>query len=596
MAAAKLEATPSPVIPAGGVFLLGPVGDARVHAPEGFTEEQRMYYQTAYQFVTREVMPHVERLEKKDYKLLIELLRKAGDAGLLSIEIPEAYGGLDLDRTTSMLVAEAMTLFGTWSVTIGAHTGIGSLPIVFFGNDAQKEKYLPKLATAEWIACYALTESGSGSDALGAKTKAVLSPDAKHYLLNGNKQFITNAGFADVFIVFAKIDGDKFTGFIVEKTMPGLVVGKEEHKLGLRGSSTCQLAFEDCKVPVENVLGQIGKGHRIAFGILNMGRLKLGVGTTGGSKNAIGVAYNYAKERKQFGKSILEFGLIREKLARMAARTYASESMAYRTTGLIDDKLRVIEAEKGGEKANHELVIQTLEEYSIESSILKVFGSETLNFVIDEALQIHGGYGYIEDYHIERAYRDSRINRIFEGTNEINRMLVTGMLLKKAVKGQLPLMEAVQTLDAPLAAVPAGPLHAEREAAEQCKRMALTALKAAVETFGPALEERQEILAAIADVVIEAFAIESAVERTLEFDGQNPVRQALCKLFTFEAHQRAYDRARFCVCCALKGDALDKGLVSLDRWHKLAPIDPVAEREIILGGIAAVSGYPFPIR
>jgi alkylation response protein AidB-like acyl-CoA dehydrogenase len=596
MAAAKLEATSSPQIPAGGTFLLGPLGDVRVHAPESFTEEQRMYYQTAYQFVVREVMPHVDRLEKKDYPLLVSLLRKAGEAGLLSIEIPEAYGGLDLDRTTAMLVAEAMTLFGTWSVSIGAHTGIGSLPIVFFGNEAQKQKYLPKVATAEWIACYALTESGSGSDALGAKTKAVLAPDGKHYLLNGNKQFITNAGFADIFIVFAKIDGDKFTGFIVEKGMPGLIVGKEEHKLGLRGSSTCQLAFEDCKVPAENVLGQIGKGHRIAFGILNIGRLKLGVGTTGGSKNAIGVAYNYAKDRKQFGKSILEFGLIREKLARMAARTYASESMAYRTTGLIDDKLRAIEAEKGGEKANHELVIQTLEEYSIESSILKVFGSETLNFVIDEALQIHGGYGYIEDYHIERAYRDSRINRIFEGTNEINRMLVTGMLLKKAVKGQLPLMEAVQTLEAPLAAVPPGPLHAEREAAEQCKRMGLTALKAAVETFGPALEERQEILAAIADVVIEAFAIESAVERTLEFDGQNPVRQALCKLFTFEAHQRAFDRARFAVCCALKGDSLAKGLVALDRWHKLAPIDPVAEREIILGGIAAVSGYPFPIR
>jgi len=495
-----------------------------------------------------------------------------------------------------MLVAEGMAIVGTWSVSIGAHTGIGSLPIVFFGNEAQKQKYLPKSATAEWIACYALTESGSGSDALGAKTKAVLTPDGKHYLLNGNKQFITNAGFADIFIVFAKVDGDKFTGCIVEKGMPGLVVGKEEHKLGLRGSSTCSIAFEDCKVPVENVLGQIGKGHRIAFGILNVGRLKLGVGTTGGAKNAIGAAYTYAKDRKQFGKSLLEFGLIREKLARMAARTYASESMCYRTTGLVDDKLGAIAAEKGGEKASHELVIQTLEEYSIESSILKVFGSETLNFVIDEALQIHGGYGYIEEYNIERAYRDSRINRIFEGTNEINRMLVTGMLLKKAVKGQLPLMEAVQGLDSTLAPPPPGPLQAEREAAEQCKRMALTALKVAVERFGPGLEERQEILAAIADVVIEAYAIESAVERTLEFDGQNPIRQSLCKLFTFEAHQRAYDRARYGLCCALNGDELKKAMASLDRWHKLAPIDPVAEREVILGGIAAVSGYPFPIR
>ncbi|HUB08666.1 MAG TPA: acyl-CoA dehydrogenase family protein [Myxococcales bacterium] len=592
MAAATLEASPSPVVPAGGAFLLGPLAGARVHAPEGFTEDQRLYYQTAAQFMAREVMPHVERLEKKDYPLLVSLLRKAGEAGLLSIEIPEAYGGLDLDRTTSMLVAEAMTTFGTWSVSIGAHTGIGSLPIVFFGNDEQKKKYLPKLATAEWLACYALTESGSGSDALGAKTKAVLSADGKHYVLNGNKQFITNAGFADVFIVFAKIDGDKFTGFIVERKMPGLVVGKEEHKMGLRGSSTCQLAFEDCQVPVENVLGQIGKGHRIAFGILNMGRLKLGVGSTGGSKNAINLAYAYAKDRKQFGKSLLEFALIREKLARMAARTYALESMAYRTCGLIDDKLRAI----GGEKANHELVIQTLEEYSIESSILKVFGSETLGATIDEAVQIHGGYGYIEEYSVERAYRDQRINRIFEGTNEINRMLITGMLLKKAVKGQLPLMEAVQGLDAPLPAVPAGPLGAEREAAERVKRMALLALKPAVETFGPGLEERQEILAALADVVIEAFAIESAAARTLEFDAGSAVRQSLCRLFTFEARERAHDRARYALCCTLKGADLEKALAALERTRGSSPIDPVAERETIMGGIAAAEGYPFPIR
>ncbi|MHB8417422.1 MAG: acyl-CoA dehydrogenase family protein [Myxococcales bacterium] len=593
MAAAKMEASPSPLIPAGGAFLLGPLAGVRVHAPESFTEEQRMYYQTAYQFMVREVMPHVERLEKKDYPLLIELLRKAGEAGLLSVEIPEAYGGLDLDRTTSMLVAEAMTLFGTWSVSIGAHTGIGSLPIVFFGSDEQKQKYLPKLATAEWIACYALTEAGSGSDALGAKTRAVLSADGKHYVLNGNKQFITNAGFADVFIVFAKVDGDKFTGFIVERGMPGLVVGKEEHKMGLRGSSTCQLAFEDCQVPVENVLGQIGKGHRIAFGILNMGRLKLGVGSTGGSKNAINIAYAYAKDRKQFGKPLLDFALIREKLARMAARTYALESMAYRTCGLIDDKLLAV---GGDSKASHELVIQTLEEYSIESSILKVFGSETLGATIDEAVQIHGGYGYIEEYSVERAYRDQRINRIFEGTNEINRMLITGMLLKKAVKGQLPLMEAVQALAEPLPAVPRGPLQVEREAAERVKRTALFALKPAVETFGPGLEERQEILAALADVVIEAFAIESAAERTLAHDASSPVRQALCRLFTFEAQARAHERARWALCCTLKGAELEKALAGLDGLHPSAPIDPVAERETILGGIAAAGGYPFPIR
>ncbi len=591
MAVAKTEAAVPETIPTGGAFLVGPLGDAQVHAPESFTEEQRMYYQSAYQFMVREVLPHVERLEKKDYPLLVQLLRKAGEAGFLGIEVPEAFGGLDLDRTTSMLVAEAMTLLGTWSVSIGAHTGIGTLPIVFFGNDAQKAKYLPKLATGELMACYALTESGSGSDALGARTKAVLAPDGKHYLLNGNKQFITNAGFADVFVVFAKVDGEKFTGFIVERDMPGLVVGKEEHKLGLRGSSTCQLAFEDCQVPVENVLGDIGKGHRIAFNILNMGRLKLGVGATGGSKNAIGLAYTYAKDRKQFGKPILEFGLIREKLARMAARTYASESMAYRTCGLIDDKLAAI----GGEKAAHEKVIRVLEEYSIESSILKVFGSETLAQVIDEAVQIHGGYGYIEEYAIERAYRDQRVNRIFEGTNEINRMLITGMLLKKAVKGELPLMEAVGELDSPVPAA-SGPLGEERRAGELCKRMALQAMQAAVSTFGTDLEHRQEVLAAIADVVMEAFAIESAVARTLAHDAANPVRAALCRLFTAEARERAYSRARYAITCTLAGDALREGLAALGRWDAYVPWDPVADRETIIEAMEPAGGYPFPIR
>ena len=591
---AAMPDMPSAVeIPSGGSFLLGPLGAVRIHAPESFTEEQRMYYQTASQFMEREVLPHAERLEAKDYKLLVELLRKAGELGLLMIEIPEAYGGLDLDRTTSMLVAEAMTSYGSWSVTVGGHTGIGTLPIVFFGTDAQKQRYLPKLATAEWIACYALTETGSGSDALGAKTKAVLSPDGKHYVLNGSKQFITNAGFADVFIVFAKVDGERFTGFIAERSTPGMTVGKEEHKMGIRGSSTCQLLFEDAQIPVENVLGEIGKGHRIAFSILNMGRLKLGVGAAGGCKNALLLATAYAKDRKQFGKAIVEFGLIREKLARMACTVYALESMAYRTTGLIDAKLARAESGKPGE---HERVIQAIEEYAIESSILKVFGSEALTSVIDEAVQIHGGYGYIEEFPIERAYRDQRINRIFEGTNEINRMLITGMLLKRALKGQLPLLEAVANLDVEPASATPGPLSNEREAAELCKRMALVALKAAVEAFGPALEERQEILAAIADVAIEAFAIESAVARTLQFDPENPVRQAICRLFTFEARERAFERARRALCCTVQGEPLGEKLASIERWHRFVPIDPVADREIVVAAMLERGGYPFQNR
>ncbi len=589
MAVNKENAPAADSIPAGGAFLVAPLGATRVHAPESFTDDQRMYYQTAQQFMVREVLPHIDRLEKKDYPLLVSLLRKAGEAGLLSIEIPEAYGGLDLDRTTSMLVAEAMTLYGTWSVSIGAHTGIGTLPIVFFGNEAQKAKYLPKLATGELMACYALTESGSGSDALGAKTKAVLSPDGKSYILDGNKQFITNAGFADVFIVFAKVDGEKFTGFILEKGMPGLVVGKEEHKLGLRGSSTCQLSFEECRVPVENVLGEIGKGHRIAFNILNMGRLKLGVGSAGGAKNAINLAWVYARDRKQFGKAILEFGLIREKLARAVARTYAVESMAYRTCGLIDDRI----ASLGGESAAaHEQVIRVLEEYSIESSILKVYGSETLGVVIDEALQIHGGYGFIEEYPIERGYRDQRVNRIFEGTNEINRMLITGMLLKKAVKGQLPLMEAVSDLDAPLPEAPAGPLADEWRAAELIKRMALQVIQAAVTTFGMELEHHQEVLAAIADVVMEAYAIESSVARTLAHDAANPVRHAIVRLFTAEARERAFSRARYALACTLKGDDQRQAAAALAKRDEFVITDPVADRETIVTAMEPTAGYP----
>ena len=592
--AAKLEPISLADIPAGGAFLLQPLGATTIHAPESFTEEQRAYYRTARQFLEREVMPHVDRLEKKDYPLLVELLRKAGELGLLMIEIPEAHGGLDLDRTTSMLVSEAMTTYGAWSVTVGGHTGIGTLPIVFFGSEAQKAKYLPQLATAEKIACYCLTEAGSGSDALGAKTKALLSPDGKQYVLNGVKQFITNAGFADVFIVFAKIDGEKFTGFIVERTMPGLTVGKEEHKLGIRGSSTCQVLLEDCRVPVENVLGEIGKGHKIAFNILNMGRLKLGVGAAGGCKHAIDEAAAYARDRRQFGKPILEFGLVREKLARMAAVTYALESMAYRTTGLIDAKLAAAEG-SGGD--SHERVIGALEEYAIESSILKVYGSEALTFVVDEAVQIHGGYGYVEEYPIERAYRDQRINRIFEGTNEINRMLVPGMLLKRALKGQLPLMEAVAALDgASSAPAASGSLAAQAEAAEACKRMALFAVKHAVETFGTAIEERQEVLGAIADVVMQAFAIESAVARTRLYGEGDPVREALCRLLAYEARTTALARARHALYCTLPVEAAGAAVERLEGWGRFAPPDPVADRELIVQAIASQGGYPFPIR
>ena len=591
MAVNPKELLQGPKVPDGGSFLLRPVGDTPLHAAESFTEEQRAYYQTCRQFVLREVVPQSERIEAKDLPLLKQLLRKAGELGLLMIEIPEEYGGLNLDVTTAMLVSEAATMLGSWSVTMGAHTGIGTLPIVYFGTEAQKRKYLPKLATAEWVAAYALTEAGSGSDALGAKTRAVLSADGKSYVLNGSKQFITNAGIADVFIVFAKVDGEKFTAFIVERGMPGFTIGPEEHKMGIRGSSTCPLSFDDCAVPVENVLGDIGKGHKIAFNILNLGRLKLGVGSVGGSRAALGASARYAKERRQFGKSIAEFGLIREKLARMAARTYALESMAYRTTGLIDARLGQL---SDAARRDRDKVILAVEEYSIEASILKVMGSETLASSIDEAVQIYGGYGFIEGYDVERSYRDQRINRIYEGTNEINRMLITGMLLKRAAKGQLPLLEAVAALESAPApvALPRGALGAERNAAELAKCMALFALKVAVEKFGPGIEEHQEVLAALADVVAEAYAMDSAVARTLQFDPDNRIRTALCRLICFEALPRAHNRARFALCCSSGGPELEAALARLSTYNRYPPIDPAAEREVIVQAVLSAGDYP----
>jgi len=589
--AAKMEAAPARAV-AGGGYLLEPVGGTPFLAPEGFSEEQRLFFKTADEFVRREVVPHAERIEAKEYELTTGLLRKAGELGLLAASIPQKYEGLGLDETTVMIVAEAMARLGSWSVTHGGHTGIGSLPIVWFGTEAQKAKYLPKLASGEWIAAYALTEPGSGSDALGARTTAIRSADGKHYVLNGTKQWITNAGFADVFVVFAKVDGDKFTGFIVDRGTPGLTIGPEENKVGLRGSSTCQLIFEDALVPVENVLGEIGKGHKIAFNILNNGRLKLGIGCIGGAKNALEIATAYAQERKAFGKAIAEFPLIREKLAKMVAQIYAVESMGYRTTGMIDAQLAGLDhdADDFGKA-----VMAAAEEYAIESSILKVMGSEIAGDVIDQALQIHGGYGYMEEYAVARAWRDQRINRIFEGTNEINRMLVPGMLFKRMMKG-LPLMEWFGQIQEELKkGLPSfdGPLAEEQRAAELTKRLAGYAAMVAINAFGPAIEQRQEVLGLLADVMGEAFAIDSMVGRTLQHDVEDEARIAAVRLYAHDAWERALAGARKVINAAVQGDERKMHLAQLEKLHDYVPYDPAELRETIVARVIESGGYPW---
>jgi alkylation response protein AidB-like acyl-CoA dehydrogenase len=599
MAAATHTKPEAAIAPGGASFLLTPLGATPVFSPERFTDEQRAFYRTADQFTRTEVVPRAAQIEKKDNALLRTLLEKAGEAGLLSVGVPEAFGGLGQDETTGMLVAEAMVRMGSWSVTFGAHVGIGTLPIVYFGNDFQKMKYLPKLGTGKWVAAYALTEPGSGSDALGAKTTAKLSTDGKYYLLNGGKQFITNAGFADVFIVFAKIDGSAFTGFIVERTAPGLTVLPEEHKMGIRGSSTCGLSFEDCRVPAENLLGEIGKGHRIAFNILNIGRLKLGVGSVGGCKLALHAACTYAKERKQFQTALIDFGLMREKLARMATHTYALESMAYRTTGLVDQRL--VASDLAAPHEHEKNLIDATEEFAVESSIIKVFGSEAVGMCTDEAIQIHGGYGYIEEYDVERGYRDARINRIFEGTNEINRMLITGMLLKRTMKGQLALLDfagaANQELDVrSLPHAPSGPLGPQVRAAECIKRLAAYVLQVAVEAFGPDIEKHQEVLAAVADIVIEAYAMDTIVARTQHnpVDGElDPVRVAMCQLYGLGSYQRAYDRARSALCLSTQGDDLRRHLGRVSQLYEFLPYNTETLREQIVPSIVEHGGYPF---
>ena len=482
-------ATPSTVSAnriSGGSFLLAEQRPEDVFTPEDFTEQHQLIGQTAEEFAVNEILPNIDKIEHKDFSITRDLLKKAGELGLSGVEIPEAYGGLEMDKVTAAVIADHIAKYAGFATTWGGHTGIGTLPIVYFGTEEQKKKYLPRLASGEIVGAYALSEASSGSDAMNCRTRAQLSSDGTHYVLNGEKMWITNAGFADLFTVFAKVDGEKFTAFLVERTFPGISIGAEEHKMGIRGSSTCPVILNDCKVPVENLLGEIGKGHVIAFNILNVGRFKLGAMCIGGARVALENSIGYAKQRKAFNKVIADFGLVREKIANMAVGIYAGESLVYRTVGMMDAALNQVD--KNGPDAAKE-TRKAIEEYAVECSIIKVWGSEMIDYVADEMVQIYAGYGFVEEYPAERTYRDARINRIFEGTNEINRLIITGFLLKRAMSGQLPLMPAIKKLMDEVLSGPAstddfeGPLADEGRLASQAKKLGLFAAGAATQKY-----------------------------------------------------------------------------------------------------------------
>ncbi|MGD0869337.1 MAG: acyl-CoA dehydrogenase family protein [Bryobacteraceae bacterium] len=583
----------------GGSFLTEERDPQDVFTPEDLSQEHRQIAKTAIDFTQNEVMPAAGEIEAKNFQVTKGLLRKAGELGLMSVDIPEAYGGLEMDKVTSALIAESISKLASFSVAFSAHVGIGTLPIVWYGTEEQKRKYLPKLGTGEWIGAYALSESSSGSDAMNCRTRAVLSPDGKHYILDGEKMWITNSGFADLFTVFAKVDGEKFSAFLIERHTPGFSIGAEEHKLGIRGSSTCPLILADCQVPVENLLGEIGKGHHIAFNILNIGRFKLGAACVGGARNGLQDAIGYAKERKAFGKTIAEFGLIQEKLAESAAGVYAGESMVYRTIGMIDAALADVDA--GAEGASREIQ-KRIEEYAVECSILKVWASEMLDMVVDHVLQIYAGYGYVEEYPAERAYRDSRINRIFEGTNEINRLIITGWLMKRAVAGQLPLLGAIKKLMDEVMAGPGaaeereGPLSAEHQLLANTKKLALFAAGAASQKYMMGLGDQQEVMGALADCIMEVFAMESSIlraEKLIAAKGAGAARQAIAmtRYYAAKAAQTVELSSRKVISTVAEGDMLRTQMAILRRLAKHEPADTIGLGRQIAKHVLAAGKY-----
>ena len=585
----------------GGEWLIKENNSLDIFTPEDFSEEQEMILEMCLQFLKTEVHPIVERIDKMEPGLMPSLMEKAGRLGLLSASVPEDLGGMGKDFVTSTLVSEGLGGGYSFSVAMSAHAGIGTLPILYFGTEEQKKKYIPKLASGEWKGSYGLTEPGSGSDALGAKTTATLSEDGKNYLLNGQKIWITNGGIADVYTVFAKVDGEKFTAFIVERNFDGFTRGPEEHKMGIKGSSTVQLYFQDCKVPVENVLGEIGRGHIIAFNILNIGRLKLAAATTGGAKLALANSIEYAKTREQFKTVIANFGAIKHKLAEMAIKIYADESALYRTAKWIDDKEEELLAEG---KPFNEALLGAAEEFAIECAILKVHGSEMLDFVVDEGVQIHGGVGFSDEYNISRAYRDSRVNRIYEGTNEINRLLAVDMMLKRAMKGKLDLMSAAMNVQKELMSIPEfgngedGNFSKEKKAITNMKKCILMVAGAAVQKLTTNLTSEEEIIMNIADMAIETFVSESTLLRVIKSAKKNgeensKVVIAIMNCYLNDAIDKVAKCGKEAINAFAAGDEQKMMLLGLKRFTKTEPFNSKDARRLIADKLIEAGKYAF---
>ncbi len=599
--------TVSPIVAApGGSFLLETRTPAEIFTPEDLNEEQRQIAATAARFAREEILPAIPAIEAKEPGVLAGLMRKAAELGFAAVDVPEEYGGMGMDKVSSTLITDHISVLGSFSTAFGAHIGISTLPLVWYGTEEQKQRYLPKLSSCEWIGSYGLSESSSGSDAMNIRTRATLSADGAHYILNGEKQWITNCGIAGLYTVFAKIvdaqaGSEKFSAFLIERDTPGLTVGAEEHKLGIHGSSTCPLVLQDCKVPAANLLGEAGKGHHIAFNVLNVGRFKLGVACIGGARHALGHMVRYAKERHAFGKSIAEFGMIQRKISASATRLYAAESMAYRTAGMIDAGL----AQASGEQPHAPREVQRrIEEYAVECSILKVYGSEMLSVIADELVATMGGYGYMEEYPAERYYRDARINRIFEGTNEINRLIITGWLMKRAMSGKLPLMGAIKRVMDEVMEPPSFDAGADaeetlgRESAvlAAVKKMALFAAGVASQRFMTGLQEEQEVMADLADTISQVYALESALlrARKLADAGRSSAEAAaaMTGLLADETMGLAEQAARRVLAACAEGDMLRTQLAILRRLARFTPGDAVGESRTVARAAIALERYP----